>query len=70
MATTDHPITTPPGRRRVGLDQPAPNLFLHAGRWQAACPNCGYVLMEGRTQARVEGKAARTSCPICVEVVS
>ena len=68
MATTDHSITSPPGRRRVGLDQPQPNLFLHAGRWQAACPSCGYVLVEDRSQAKVEGKAARISCPVCVEV--
>jgi hypothetical protein len=68
MATTDHPITTPPGRRRVGLDQPQPNRFLHPGRWQAACPTCGSVLVEGRSQAKVEGKAARTSRPVWVEV--
>jgi len=58
-----------PGLRRVGLDQPQPaNLHLHAGWWQANCPTCGYVMAEGRTQAKVERKAARTSCPVCVEV--
>lgn len=58
-----------PGLRRVGLDpQPEPNLHLHAGWWQAACPTCGYVMVEGRRQSRVERKAARTSCPVCVEV--
>jgi hypothetical protein len=65
MATTDHPITTPPGLRRIGLDPAPVNLFLHAGWWQAACPSCGHVLCEGRRQDRVERKAARTSCPIC-----
>jgi hypothetical protein len=69
MATKHHPITTPPGLNRVGLDPaPEPNLFLHAGWWQAACPSCGPVLVEGRNQAKVERKAARTSCPVCVEV--
>jgi hypothetical protein len=62
-----HPITVPPGLRQVGLDRPEPNLFLHAGWWQAACPGCGYVLVEGRSQAKVERKAARTTCPVCVE---
>ena len=70
MATTDHPITTPPGRRRLGLDQPQTNLFLHAGRWQATCPSCGYVLVQDWSQDKVERKAARTSCPVCVEVAS
>jgi len=68
MATTHPPITTPPGLRRVGLDQPSPNLFLVAGWWQAACPSCGHVLVEGRSQARVERKATRATCPVCVEV--
>jgi hypothetical protein len=59
-----------PGLRRVGLDDPhpQPNLHLHAGWWQASCPACGYVMVEGRRQAQVERKAARTSCPVCVEV--
>jgi hypothetical protein len=69
MASTHHPITTPPGLRRVGLDpQPAPNLHLHAGWWQASCPTCGYVMAEGRHQSRVERKATRRSCPVCVKV--
>lgn len=69
MAQRQSPITTPAGLRRVGLDpQPEPNLFLVAGWWQAACPVCGHVLAEGRRQARVERKAARATCPICVEV--
>jgi len=42
-----------------------PNLFLHCGIWQAACPGCGFVLCESRSQARAERLAARTSCPIC-----
>jgi hypothetical protein len=67
LASSDHPITIPPGRGRVGLDQPQPTRFLHPGRWQATC---GDVLMEGRTQARVEPNAARTSCPVWVEVAA
>ena len=70
MASTDHPTTTPPALRRVGLDQPQPNRFLHPGSWQATCPTCGSVLVQGRSQAKVEGKAAPTSCPVCVEVAS
>jgi hypothetical protein len=68
VATQHHPISTPAGLRRVGLDPaPEPNLFLHAGWWQAACPSCGYVMAEGRSQARVERQAARASCPVCQE---
>lgn len=71
MATTHHPIVVPPSLRRVGVEQPSapePNLFLHAGWWQAACPGCGCVLVEGRSQAKVERQAKRTSCPVCVDV--
>jgi hypothetical protein len=70
MATTDHPtIVTPLGRRRVGID-PEPTYALHLvdNRWVASCSCCGYELAEGRHQERVERKAARRSCPICVEV--
>jgi hypothetical protein len=63
-----HPITVPPGLRRIGLDQPEPNLFLHCGIWQAACPTCGCVIAEGRSQARVERQANRASYPVCVDV--
>ena len=68
MATTHHPITAPPGLCQVGLDRPAPNLHLHADCWQASCPTCGYVMVKGRTQATVERKATRTSCPVCDQV--
>jgi hypothetical protein len=69
MAQQQFPtIHTPTGLVRVGQDQPAANLHLHAGWWQASCPTCGYVMVEGRHQARVERKAARASCPVCVEV--
>ena len=61
-------ITVPPGLRQVGQARPEPNLHLHAGWWQASCPTCGCVLVEGRSQAKVERKAARASCPVCVEV--
>ena len=55
-----------PGLRRVGLD-PAPelNLFLVAGWWQAACASCGHVLVEGRSQAKVERRSRGVFCPIC-----
>jgi hypothetical protein len=70
MATKHHPtIVTPLGRRRVGIDpEPTTALHLHLGRWTASCTCCGYELAEGRRQDRVERKAARRSCPICVEV--
>jgi hypothetical protein len=61
------PIIVPPGLRQVGLEQPEPNPHLAAGWWQASCPTCGSVLVEGRHQDRVEGKATRTPCPVCVE---
>jgi hypothetical protein len=59
-----------PGLRRVGLDpqQPEPNLFLVAGWWQAACPSCGFTLVEGRRQSKVERQARGVACPVCVEV--
>ena len=71
MATKHHPITTPPGFHRVGLD-PArpPALHLDCGVWRASCPGCGYELAEGKRQDRVERKGARRSCPVCVEVAS
>ena len=68
MASTDHPITTPPGRGRVGLAQPQPTRFLHPGRWQATYPSCGQVLVQGWD--RVEPTATRTSCPAWVEVAA
>jgi hypothetical protein len=34
----------------------------------ASCPRRGCQLAEGPHQDRVERKAARRSCPICVEV--
>ena len=70
MAHQHHPtIVVPLGRRRVGLD-PEPSYALHLvlDRWVASCSSCGYELAEGRHQDRVERKAARRSCPNCVEV--
>jgi hypothetical protein len=63
-------IVTPLGCRRVGLDltQP-PALHLDCGIWRASCPGCGFELAESRRQDRCERKAARRSCPICVEAV-
>jgi hypothetical protein len=57
------PIVVPLGQRRVGLD-PTPNRFalhLDCGIWRASCTGCGY-------EQRVERKAARRDCPVCVEV--
>jgi hypothetical protein len=68
MATTEHRIATPLGLGRVGLDQPQPNLSLRAGSWQATRRGGGDVLVAGWRQDRVEGTAARTSCPVLVEV--
>jgi hypothetical protein len=70
MATTDHIIATPLGRRRDGLDQPQPNLLLRAGSWQATCRGGGAVLVAGWRRDRVEGTAARISCPVLVEVAA
>jgi hypothetical protein len=67
MATTDHLIPVP-GLRRVGLDPESFALHLDCGIWRASCTGCGFELAEGRRQDRVERKAARRSCPICVEV--
>jgi len=64
--TTHHPIVTPLGHRRVGLDTPDPfALHLDCGTWWASCTGCGYELAEGRRQDKVEGKARTRSCPIC-----
>jgi hypothetical protein len=70
MASTDHPITTPPGLARTCLAQPRPTLLLHPGRWQATCRSCGQVLVQGWRQDPVEPTAARTSCPVGVEVAA
>ena len=71
MAQQHHPIPVSPFLDRPGLD-PAPvppALHLHGGSlWVASCPTCGLELARARTQQRVERKAARRSCPICVEV--
>jgi hypothetical protein len=70
MATTEHPTATPPGRHRDGLDQPQPNLVLHAGSGPATRRSCGSVLAEGWRQHRVEATAAPTSCPVFIEVAA
>jgi hypothetical protein len=70
MASTHHPIPVSPLLNRPGLD-PAPNrvaLHLDGGAFRASCTGCGFELAEGRTQQRVERKAARRTCPICCEV--
>ena len=47
---------------------PEPALQLLGGIWVASCSTCGFQLVTARAQRRVERKAARRSCPICVEV--
>jgi hypothetical protein len=62
------PIQVSPGLHRPGLDPepiPPPALHLRGGVWIASCPTCGYQLTTGRTQQRVERRAARRTCPIC-----
>jgi hypothetical protein len=71
MASTDHPTPVSPGLHRPGLDPapvPEPALHLLAGLWVASCPTCGYQLASARTQARVERRATRRTCPVCNEV--
>jgi hypothetical protein len=66
---TRYPVS--PFLDRPGLDPTAillPALHLIDGRWIASCPTCGCILAEGGRQDRVEHKAARRSCPVCVEV--
>ena len=71
MASTDHPTPVSPFLDRPGLD-PAPvqpaALHLIRGVWIASCPRCGCELAEGWRQDRAERKAARRSCPVCVEL--
>jgi hypothetical protein len=52
----------------AALDHQQPALHLLAGLWVASCPTCGFQLASARSQARCEHTAARTSCPVCVEV--
>jgi hypothetical protein len=56
-----------PDDRRPAPDQEQPALHLLAGQWVASCPTCGFQLASARSQARCERRAARTSCPVCVE---
>jgi hypothetical protein len=53
--------------RGLALDGDQPALHLLAGRWVASCPTCGYQLATATTQARCQGRAARTTCPVCRE---
>jgi hypothetical protein len=56
-----------PEDRGLAVDHQQPALHLLAGRWVASWPACGFQLASARSQARCERKAARTSCPVCVE---
>ena len=68
MATTEHRIATPLGLGPVGLDQPQPNRLLHAGSWPATCRRGSDALVAGWRQDRIDDTAARTSCPVFIEV--
>jgi hypothetical protein len=59
-----------PADGAAALDRQQPALHLLAGWWVASCPTCGFQLASARSQARCERKAARTSCPVCVEVTA
>ena len=58
------------GDRGPARDHQQPALHLLAGWWVASCPTCGFQLASARSQARCERGAARTSCPVCVEVTA
>jgi hypothetical protein len=70
MAKIDVPTYVSPDLHRPGLDpapRPEPNLFLVHGWWVACCPTCGFQLVEGRSQVKVERKASRATCAVCFE---
>ena len=50
---------------RPGPPPTPPHLHLVDGIWTASCPTCGFQLATGRTQARVERRAAGRVCPVC-----
>jgi hypothetical protein len=52
------------------LDGDQPALHLLAGRWVASCPTCGFQLATAGSQARVERRSRRRTCPVCHEVAS
>jgi hypothetical protein len=65
------PIPVSPGLHRPGLPPALPEparLHLIAGRWIASCPRCGCEFAEGWHQGKVEAKATRRRCPVCIEV--
>jgi hypothetical protein len=69
MAKSDSHTTVSPFLDRPGLD-PAPtlpaNLHLVDGVWFASCPTCMFQLCHGRRQDRVERRARRITCPVCL----
>jgi hypothetical protein len=65
-----HTAMPHPADGGAALDLQQPALHLLAGLWVASCPTCGFQLASARSQARCERKAAKTSCPVCVEDAS
>jgi hypothetical protein len=47
-------------------DQPVVNVHLTAGRWEASCPGCGYVLCWAAEHDVLDCLVTRVAgCPIC-----
>jgi hypothetical protein len=61
-------LSGPQDHGSVANDERPPALHLLAGQWVASCPTCGFQLASAQSQARVERRAARMSCPVCHEV--
>jgi hypothetical protein len=59
MDSTDHPTLT------LFTDHPEHQLHMLAGWWTASCAVCGYTVVSGQHQERVERKARRIACPVC-----
>jgi hypothetical protein len=58
MATTDT-LTLDPAAAAV-------NVHRDRGRWEASCPDCGYILAWATDQQVLDTLATRiTICPIC-----
>ena len=63
-------VAVSPDLHRPGLDPhppPEPSLHLLGAVWVASCAICGYQLITGRTQERVQRRARFRCCPVCRE---